>query len=254
MYFRKYLSTLIWIGVILVIINMPSCSNEPEGLKIVLDRYSNYKDFTVLLSDMDYRNGGYWHRYEVVLPGKEATFTNKETEWLAVSSAFFKKHQDNMGMEVASKTDGVVTEKVAPPGYSQYVGNSRYGEWEERNNGNSFWAFYGRYAFLNTIFNMGSRPARYGDWNNYSSNYRNRNEPYYGSGGGGSGGRYYGTSSYTTSERGQNKTWTNRSPSFKNSIRSKVQRSSSNTIRRTSRSSNRYSGSSSRGRGGGGGK
>ena len=66
-----------------------------------------------------------------------------------------------MGMEIAAKSaDGEVTKTAAPPGYNNYVGNSQYGQWQQGSNGQSFWAFYGQYALMSSLFNMATFPAR----------------------------------------------------------------------------------------------
>ncbi|MFQ3243914.1 MAG: hypothetical protein ACI9SP_000539 [Arenicella sp.] len=57
----------------------------------------------------------------------------------------------------------------APIG-SEYVGNTNYGQWQQRSNGTSFWAFYGQYAMFSRLF---SSPMSYGGWSN------NRRPSYY---------------------------------------------------------------------------
>jgi hypothetical protein len=44
---------------------------------------------------------------------------------------------------------------------SEYVGNSNYGSWKTDSSGNSFWAWYGQYAFFSAMFNG---PSYYGSW------------------------------------------------------------------------------------------
>lgn len=216
-----------------------------EGLDKVIKSYSAVPNFTILLDDMDYANGDYLHQYRVLTMSPDSTFDEQTTEWLEVSPRFFRQNQGNLGMELASKEDGQLTKNVAPAGYSQYVGNPRYGRWEDRN-GTSFWVFYGRYAMLRSAFNMGGRPARYDYWDTYDREYRSSGAPYYGRGG------YYGTDSYVNSNpRGKQSTWGRRPASFKESVRNRVSRSNSTTSR-TSRSSSRYSSSSTRSRSSGG--
>ena len=53
------------------------------------------------------------------------------------------------------------------------VGNPRYGEWRQNSSGQSFWAFYGQYAMMRSLF---FRPGPY----YYSSWYPNRGWSYYG--------------------------------------------------------------------------
>ncbi len=217
-----------------------------EGLDKVIKQYREVPNFTILLYDMDYQNNKYLHQYEVVTMNADSSLENKTTDWLEVSPTFFKTHQNNLGMEIASKVNGKLTKKVAPAGYSQYVGNPRYGQWRERG-GSSFWEFYGKYAMLSTVFNMMSRPARYSYWDTYDRNYRGGGSPYYGPSG------YYGTDSYVNNtSRGKQSSWGKKPASFKQKVRNQVSRSTSSSSRRTSRSSSRYSRSSSRSRSSGG--
>ncbi|MEL7119812.1 MAG: hypothetical protein AAFO07_10235 [Bacteroidota bacterium] len=231
-----------------------SYSYMEEGLDKVIKQNRAVTDFTVLLYDMNYDNGQFLHQYQVITP-VDTTFETTTTGWLEVSSDFFQQHENDLGMEVASKTDGVLDKAVAPAGYSQYVGNEKYGRWVERD-GTSFWEFYGRYAMLSSVFHMVASPARYGYYNDYNRYYRGR-DSYYGPSG------YYGTSRYTNTNAGNKTTWAKQPATFKESVRSQVSRSSNpsrtstgtrTTSNRTSRSGSRYSGSSSRSRGGGGGK
>ncbi len=225
---------------------------QQEGLDKVIQKYQNAPTFTTLLYDMDYQNGRPLHKYQVIIPETDTSFREEVSDWYPVSPQFFNKHQDNLGMELASKTDGQLSKAVAPAGYSQYVGNENYGQWVERD-GNSFWEFYGKYALLNNLFHLFARPAYYSYYDTYDRRYRPYNREYYGSG-------YYGTSTYSKTKAGQQSTWTKRPSSFKESVRSRVSQSastsrSSNASNRTSRSSSRYSNRSpSRSRSGGRGK
>jgi len=62
---------------------------------------------------------------------------------------------------------------------SEYVGNSNYGEWRTNSNGNSFWHWYGQYAFFSMMF--GNRPVYYDSWayNRRPSYYHDRNRGAY---------------------------------------------------------------------------
>ena len=147
-------------------------------------------------------------------------------------------------MEIVSKQDGKVSKAVAPPGYGSYVGNQRYGHWTQRG-GSSFWAFYGQYAFMSSMFRMSTYPAQRSYYNDYRSNYHGTGRTYYGPKGT-DGRSMYGTNSAYSSSRTNSRWNTN---SSNNSMKQRVQSSTS----RSSRSGSRYS-SSSRSRSGGYGK
>ena len=208
--------------------------------------------FSIVLHDMEVEGSffeHYFHQYEIIANDSAATVDGEKvmlpsrrlTEFKEVSEDYFKMQANNMGMEVASRdSSGNVSKGVNPPGYSNYVGNRRYGRWVQRD-GNSFWEFYGKYAFMRSMFNMMAYPVRRSYYDDWRGNYYGTGRTYYGPRTGGT--SYYGTgSAYTRSSR-PNSSWSNNQSRFKRRVQE-----------RTSRSGSRYSGSSSRSRGGGFGK
>ncbi|GAF01425.1 hypothetical protein [Saccharicrinis fermentans] len=222
---------------------------------------SSENNFSIILLDMDSRSGKYFHKYNIIVEKADTVLAN-QTDWTEVPESFFAINVDNMGMEIVSKKDGKVSKVAAPAGYSNYIGNEKYGHWRQRD-GYSFWEFYGQYAFMSSMFNLMTYPARRSYYNDYHRGGYYGSRPYYGP----KGSSVYGTKSYT-SRSGKSTTWGSKSSSFKNQVRSSVSRSTSasksrsyssgsrysGSSARTSRSSSRYSGSSSRSRSGGFGK
>lgn len=228
---------------------------EKNPIDDIVKNLSEVPNFTIMLYDMNYDESSekYLHQYRIL---KEDSFNDtlvaETTDWLQVSASYFNTNVDNMGMTLISKVNGQLEKKVAPPGYNNYVGNEKYGQWREGSNGSSFWEFYGKYAMLQTVFGFGRSPIYYGGWNDYRRNYYPTGRTYYGTTS--NGGTRFGTNGTHNTSRSTRSTWNSKPASFKQNVRSKVQRSSSRT-NRTSRSSSRYrSSSSSRGRGFGGGK
>jgi hypothetical protein len=204
--------------------------------------------YSIILYDMNVEGTffkEYQHQYRILKQASaEAEPEEEITEWQTVDENFFNKHIDDMGMEIAAKTaEGEVTKTVSPPGYSNYVGNPQYGHWQQGANGNSFWAFYGQYAFLSSMLNLATFPVRQSYYNDYRD-YRRSGRPYYGPVIN-NGRRAYGTGSAYTTAAKPNTRWN-------------ASRSSSSAFRsgnRTTRSGSRYNSSSSmRSRGGGFGK
>ena len=76
---------------------------------------------------------------------------------------------------------------------SQLVGNPQYGSWQTNSSGNSFWHWYGQYAFFSSMFRS---PIGYGSWG------RHRDYSYYND---------YGRSTYTSPRQRQNQQSTERS-------------------------------------------
>ncbi|MEM6831957.1 MAG: hypothetical protein AAF551_15710, partial [Bacteroidota bacterium] len=128
-------------------------------------------------------------------------------------------------MEIAARdSTGKLSKAVTPPGYSNYVGNPRYGSWQSNGNGGSFWAFYGQYAFMSSMFNLFAYPARRSYYDDWRGGYYGRGRSYYGPTSGGT--SYYGTNSNYTKSKNPSSSWNSRSSSFKNSVRNRVSRSS----------------------------
>jgi len=211
--------------------------------------------FSIILYDMNVEGNffeEYFHKYRIIEEATPGEPEERTTEWFQVSERVFNQHVDDMGMELMSRgEDGQLVKTVSPPGYNNYVGNEKYGQWTQRDGG-SFWEFYGKYAFMSSMFNMFTYPVRRSYWNDYRGNYYG-SRGYYGPRTNGR--SYYGTNSDFNRTSRTNSTWSSNRSNFKNRVNSRTTRSSSTTSSsRTSRSSSRYKGTSSRSRGGGFGK
>lgn len=139
--------------------------------------------FSIILHDMDVEGTFfkvYKHQYRVITQGATGAEENK-TGWYEVEKEYFLRHENDLGMEIVTKNEeGKISKTAIPPGYGHYVGNSHYGEWRTHN-GSSFWAFYGQYAFMTSMFNMMSRPVYRRDYDGYRSGGYYGSRPYYGS-------------------------------------------------------------------------
>jgi len=228
---------------------LSSCSNEFEKNPVdeLIKDLNEEKEFTIVLYDMDVEEAffnTYKHQYQIITM-KDTVPQETLSEWIEVSEALFEQHINDMGMELASKgADGKLIKEVAPAGYSNYVGNERYGQWSTDNSGNQMWTFFAQYMMLSTMFNMMSAPAYHSSYNTYRTGYYGTGTAYYGDTDA-NGRTRYGTASVQNTSR-SNSRWVSK-PSNSNFF-NKV-----NT--RTNRSGSRYnSGSSTRSRGGGVGK
>ena len=91
--------------------------------------------------------------------------------------------------------------KSAQGAGSHMVGNPRYGQWQRNSSGQSFWAFYGQYALMRSLF-FSPRPYYYSNW------YSNRGWSYYGN----VGRHYYGSRSDSARWSQARKTYPNTRP------------------------------------------
>jgi len=234
---------LLTLPLVLVLLFLSSCGGkkfEKNPLDELIKDMTDVESFTILLYDMDAEGiifKEYQHQYRIIKE-VDSIPTEETTTWMQVPERFFRQNENNMGMEIVSKVDGKVSKQVAPPGFSNYVGNERYGEWRSQG-GSSFWHFYGQYAFMSSMFHMMAYPVRRSHYGDYRGSYHGTGRPYYGPRTSG-GGYAYGTNS------NYNRTTKPRSR-WNNNFRSRVRSS-------TSRSGSRYGGSSPRSRGGGFGK
>ena len=189
----------------------------------IITEYMNVPNYSVILADMNYREttDEYFHKYKIIIIKKNNTesveddFDVKLTDWKKVSDITFDDYQNDLGMTILSKKDGVLNKKSKPAGYDNYVGNPKYGRWQTNSSGSSFWAFYGQYAFMRSLLGWGSGMHYYrNDYDYYRRNY-------YGSS------NYYGRSTNygTSSKYNKNTSWNQKPKSFKDQVRGNVSRS-----------------------------
>ena len=133
--------------------------------------YHKYKTITISITDPSTKTG---------------THTSKE-KWVPVPSKTYSSYEDKLGMTVVSKPAGKYDHEVSkvapPPGYSYMAKpgqSNQYGHWNTDRSGNSFWAFYGQYAFMRSMFWGSSyQPIYVNDYRGYRSAYSS-GRPYYG--------------------------------------------------------------------------
>ncbi|MGY6648191.1 hypothetical protein [Wenyingzhuangia sp. IMCC45574] len=246
-----------------------SCGSERKKyvkspIDNIITQYIDEQNYSVILADMNYdeNQDAYFHKYKIVVPKgtaeNETDFNITTSDWKKVSPVVFEQYQNDLGMTILSKKDGVLDKKSAPAGYDNYVGNKKYGHWKTDSRGTSFWEFYGQYAFMRSLFGWGSGYRYYRDDYRYYGYYRGRSN-YYGRN------NSFGTSTYKNS----NSTWSSKPRTFKQRVQSKVKRSAAaqkskgysstksygNSNQKTYRNNDRYNSSSSyRSRSGGYGK
>lgn len=157
------------------------------------------KTYSVILYDIDIEGNyskDYKHQYKIIYENETQT-ADSLTAWYKVPEDFFWLNENNVGMEIISKSeDGKISKIAAPAGFTNYVGNEKYGQWKQDASGTSFWEFYGQFAFMSMLFNTFATPINRGGFDNYNNGYRNK-QPYYGQQSA-SGKTTYGTYSTTT--------------------------------------------------------
>jgi hypothetical protein len=170
---------------IILLVGCGSSSDHyvPNPVDQMIKTMKTEKAYTIILDDMDVRDDEFFHKYSIVKEDAEGKLTNSETGFIIVGFDFFKKNENNLGMQIAGKdSSGLVTKAAIPAGYDRYIGNSRYGNWNQ-SGGQSFWVFYGQYSMLRSVFGLGYHPAYYNMHYGYAhGGYYGTSRSYYGSG------------------------------------------------------------------------
>ena len=228
---------------------------------------------TLILKDMQYQSGKYWHLYDIIGYYHSGNQKNKvfqrNTQWKQVNPSFFKKHIKHMGMEIMhyDNQEQKIKSITAPAGFSQFIGNDLFGKWEypdyastaNNNNQNAVWIFKPEYQELKKWleqYKMKSYNQK--EINTYRRSYLPSGIFYYGgmypptyySSRGVSAPKTYGTDYYPKQTQSS---WHQKSSTFKRQVQEQLKRSSYNSnSSRNTHSGNRYYGSSTRSRSSGG--
>lgn len=152
---------------------LAGCGGTRDPVVEMQRTLSSAPDYTIVLEDMQSEEGffpKYYHRYQVIQGEKQV-----KTNWVEVREEIYQKYEPFLGMALASKADGQVTDSPHPPGYN-YVGNPTYGQW----GGGGFWVWYGQYSMMRNMMGMGmGRQIYRNEWNDYRT-HRQERRPYYG--------------------------------------------------------------------------
>lgn len=144
----------------------------------------------------------YFHKYIM-----EENGNRKDTDWQQVKWGFYESSMGLLGMAVLTKPFGVFEEdrmtQASPPGMS-YVGNPLYGEWQEDENGDRFWSWYGKYAFFSTLFFLPPTYYYYNSWRSWDMDYKYKKA-------------YFGKTKKGRKKYGTYGAYVGRSPGFQNS-------------------------------------
>ena len=162
------------------------CAGQRLPIDVIKKDLRDVPTYSIILEDMDEKGTffkSYYQKYRIVQGERTGT-----TDWMKVPKDYYQRNENFLGMTLLSRKEGQYNASVGPPGYN-YVGDEQYGKWERDSSGNSFWAFYGKYALISSLLG-GSRIYR-NDYNTYRD-YGRQGRPYYGRN------KQYGTSGRVT--------------------------------------------------------
>jgi len=227
----KYINSLRTFFLLGLVVLLASCGGsdfKKSPLDELIKKLPQDQPFSIVLYDMDVQGNffeTFHHQYRVIQVDGEEVDTY-ETPWYEVSEREFEQHINDMGMTVASRdSTGKLIKTAMPPGYNNFVGNPKYGQWQRDSSGSSFWAFYGKYAFMSSMFNMMTYPARRSYYDDWRGGYYGTGRRYYGPTTGGY--TYYGTNSRYNRSSNSRSTWSRNRSSFKQRVSNRTSRSSS---------------------------
>lgn len=257
-------STFYFASIVLFSVFITSCGDSTkESVKVTTEPSENIirelrgSDFSIVLNDMNISEKNdkllFEHKYHVLKLVNDSLIVDS-LQWKTVNQSFFKKHEEDLGMEIVSNHGGNLSRVAQPVGFGWAIGNPKYGEWEEVSKSQDStstasttsprserrWRSHG--PSLLFWYWMLRRPAYHRDYRGYSS-------------ASAAGRSYYGTQTNGTSRYGTNSTYQKtKRTSFYNRRRSSNSWKSYSSSK-NSRSSSRYNSSSStRSRSGGIGK
>lgn len=166
--------SILFLAMILAGTFLYGCAGERLPIDLIKKDLRDVPSYSIDLEDMDEKGSffkSYYHKYRIVQGERTGI-----TDWIEVPKDYYQRNENFLGMTLLSKKEGQYNTSVGPPGYN-YVGDKQYGKWERDSGGNSFWAFYGKYALISHLLG-GSRVYRT-DYNTYRD-YRRQGRPYYG--------------------------------------------------------------------------
>ena len=182
--FKKSSLVVLMAAILLV----AGCGTPDPVKKMAKSLPADTAEWSIILEDM--RAEGlfspkYFQKYKLITGNGDTTeqqMVENVTDWEKVSRRYYEKYEPYYHMVLASKVpEQAASYYPTPPGY-QYVGDNRYGQWQRDDSGNSFWAFYGKYAMFQTLLSgfRGPRNIYQDDYRQYRR-YRDNGRPYSGS-------------------------------------------------------------------------
>ena len=173
----------------LVLASCGGTSIPPNPINALMESLSKKGTYTITLDDMNLNGEQYEHTYKIYQIKSDNSVVISYSKKINVSDDFFMLHEDDMGMEVVSKTDkGAINTLISPPGFTNFVGNENFGEWKEayvdtldiRDDADStFWVFNEANSNLAEELGIQGLNITLLEYNNFQENYL-FNRPFYG--------------------------------------------------------------------------
>lgn len=213
-----------------------------DPIAAILQQEKTAPLLTVILFDME-KSGflfskKYRHQYRIVSMLGDSVVA-KQSQWYDVPSTYFAQHESDLGLELAAiDSAGKTYRVVTPPGYTNYIGNAKFGVWSntatllpisnqeiipatdstpaqsvrkmeyfynQNNDGNDFWVFYPNYEYVKPILQIPTGKIVQKD-HNTARRYHTSGIVYYGVLNS-VGGRRYGTNSTQYNNYRTGKSW-----------------------------------------------
>ena len=128
------------IFLVVICLCITACGSKEKASVTVGEEYSERfiresraKNFSIVLNDMNVTEQDnkrhFQHKYHI-LKVEDDSLKVDSLDWKTVNEDFFRKHENNLGMEIVSNHNNTLSRIAKPVGYDWAVGNDKYGKWE----------------------------------------------------------------------------------------------------------------------------
>ncbi len=174
---------------VLVVAGCGGTTLPPNPINALMDKLADEDGYTITLDDMDLNGDEYTHRYKIYTIDQDSKVTISYSPRVVVSEDFFFLHEDDMGMELVSKTpEGVINSLISPPGFTNFIGNDNFGVWNEvyvdtmnviSYDDSTFWKFTGANSNMAEELGIEGLNISLGEYKTFQESYY-LNRPFYG--------------------------------------------------------------------------
>lgn len=150
---------------------------EYTAVEKVIHNYADVPTYSVILTEIKEDDSKYFQKLTVAIPKEgDGASRNDVLDWNETTKDDYEQTADFVGLTILNKKDGTITHTAHPPGYS-YVGDNRYGSWQQGPSG-MFWAWYAG----SMLWSHSYRTPTVRDTDYDAYNYRrSQSQAYYGS-------------------------------------------------------------------------
>lgn len=161
-----------------VTIAVSSMLSSPSALEKLEEEYKNTPVYSIILEDLKTENDAFFIKCSLVVPlPHEGTAMEITKKWAETTKQEYEMVEPYKGLTIVTKKNGETVYAANPPGY-EYVGDPRYGRWENREGMSPVWVWLAGYAVWNSTR---SQHISFDSYQQYQ-HAKNNHTPYFGTG------------------------------------------------------------------------